>query len=253
VPLRFTAPPAELQALFTQVNGLLLPGGLTSITNSTFASAAQLLVALALDANAHGDTFPVWGTCLGFEQLMVYTSGHPNSTVGVLSPVEAEDVFLDLDFFPGALSASLLAAAPPDVVAVLRKGNVTINMHQWGVLNATFFSNAALSAQWTPLATSTDPAGNCFISLVEHRAFPIFGSQFHPEKNVYEWAQGHPDFVHSAAAVRASQYLAQQFVDATRASSHAFASPEAEQAALIYNWNPTFTGVNGHVEQTYFF
>jgi glutamine amidotransferase PdxT len=72
--------PQAQVALFNGINGLLLPGGgVYSIGNSSspFLSAARFLYNLAMDANANGDYFPVWGTCMGFEMLVMLTA---NST-----------------------------------------------------------------------------------------------------------------------------------------------------------------------------
>ena len=55
---------------------------------------------------------------------------------------------------------------------------------------------------------------------------------------------------HAPSAIAASQHLANLFVASARASTHAFATPEAEQAALFYNFAPTST--TPEFEQTYF-
>lgn len=256
VPLRFTDSFDQLKQLFIQVNGLFFPGGLASIQNNKFADAARYLLSLAINANQQGDAVPVWGTCLGFEQLLVYLSDQP-FTNAVLSPVEAENIFLPLMFQPDAFkSTQLLQQAPSDVIQTYANQNITINMHAYAVLLDTYNKNPTLQQNFHVLTTSFDaqqPNPQQFLSLVEHRAYPIFGSQFHPEKNVFEWSQGHPDQVHTAEAVRASLFLAQRFVQFCRQNAHQFASEDELSRVLIYNYQPQFTGVDDHVEQTYFF
>lgn len=47
-------------------------------------------------ANSQGDYFPVWGTCLGFEQLLVITSGE-----NLLCRTNTSGISLPLEFTPG--------------------------------------------------------------------------------------------------------------------------------------------------------
>lgn len=55
-------------------------------------------------ANSRGDYFPVWGTCLGFEQLLVITSGEK-----LLCRTNTRGVSLPLNFTQGQFgSISLL-------------------------------------------------------------------------------------------------------------------------------------------------
>uniref|UniRef100_A0A8C9XWR3 Folate gamma-glutamyl hydrolase n=1 Tax=Sander lucioperca TaxID=283035 RepID=A0A8C9XWR3_SANLU len=59
----------------TLFNGILYPGGSVSIISSGYQRAAKIFYKLAIEANKRGDYFPVWGICLGYEQLAVLTSG----------------------------------------------------------------------------------------------------------------------------------------------------------------------------------
>ena len=48
-----------------------------------------------------------------------------------------------------------------------------------------------------PLSTNIDQEGLEFISTIEAREFPFYGSQFHPEKIAFEWAPNRPGIPHS--------------------------------------------------------
>jgi gamma-glutamyl hydrolase len=69
-----------------------------------------------------------------------------------------------------------------------------------------------LDEEWLFMTTNKDSDGLEFISSLEHQTYPLYGLQFHPEKNIYEWKEGkvHP---HSAEAIRVSQYFANFFVN----------------------------------------
>lgn len=51
-----------------------------------------------------------------------------------------------------------------------------------------------------------------FISTLEHKQFPFYGLQFHPEKDLYEWVTG-KNIPHGTEATIASQYFANFFVN----------------------------------------
>ena len=86
------------------------------------------------------------------------------------------------------------------------------------------------------LSTNKDRQGSEFVSMIEAFKYPIFGSQWHPEKNNFEWGTklGPGAIPHGADATAVSQYAANFVVAAARRSEHAFASPGAEDAAFRF-------------------
>jgi gamma-glutamyl hydrolase len=52
--------------------------------------------------------------------------------------------------------------------------------------------------------------GSEFISSVEHRKYPFYGVQFHPEKNAFEWKV--ESIPHSAAAILVGQFYGNFFI-----------------------------------------
>ena len=91
--------------------------------------------------------------------------------------------------------------------------------------------------------------------MVEGKRYPVYGTQFHPEKNNFEWGviNGHPNAIpHGADATAVSQYMANFVVGEARRSPHRFASSEEEAAALIWNY-PAVADPNGYYSQVYLF
>lgn len=67
----------EYKKLFNSINGVLFPGGSSDIASSSYARTAKIFYDLAIEANNKGDYFPIWGTCLGFQELAYLTSQKP--------------------------------------------------------------------------------------------------------------------------------------------------------------------------------
>ena len=250
VPIRSTASAAERESLFASINGLLIPGG-DDITltewNNAYNNATRAWLQLAFDANRAGDPFAIWATCQGFEQLAVFASAGGPAAV-LETGVDAEALFVPLSWWPAPGAAgppaasALFRGAPPSVVAALGTQNMTVNFHSWGVAPTTLQRDAKLAAAFRILATGRGRGGKAFVALMESaEGFPIFASQFHPEKNQFEWSLGLPPAAQTEAAVLATQWLGARFVASARKSTHAFPSGEALRAALIYNSQPVFT------------
>jgi len=85
VPIQWDLSEDELKAHFEKINGLFLPGGHIHFVNpdeeiKLYVKNGLYLYNLAKEANDKGDFFPIWGTCLGFEMMLIMEAGN-NETV----------------------------------------------------------------------------------------------------------------------------------------------------------------------------
>jgi len=244
VPLQFDLSEDQLLDRYKQINGVLFPGGGSSINdNSSYAVFSRKLFAWSVR-----DKLPVWGTCLGFEQLMVYSSTlDPGAgTRGVLSNFDSEALFIPLNLTQASGTSKLFSSAPPSVVETLSTKPVTANLHSSGVSPRSLDDDAKLRAAWSVVATNVDRVGKEFVSLAEGRHLPLYASQFHPEKNAFEFDQtwdspAVAEHLHASDAIQASSWFARFFVDQVRQNSRRFASKAAFFNASIYNYNPIYT------------
>lgn len=116
VPIYYNQTEAELLSVFSQVNGVLFAGGSASLHNtSDYYAAGVTVYKAAVAANLKGDFFPLWGTCLGFEELGKLMSGSSDAVLSAGFDSENYPVALKPAGSVAALAKSRcrLFTAPP--------------------------------------------------------------------------------------------------------------------------------------------
>lgn len=181
VPLNYYSTTADIDDIFPSLNGFIFPGG-----GATLPPAAQYVYDLTVAANDRGDFMPLWGTCLGFEWLLMCTTRDPDVLDPNVGNFDSFNYSLPLAFTPHAESSKLFGAAPKPLMDILSTQNVTFNSHIEGIYPEHFLQNDALNSFYRILSTNEDRKGRPFVSTMEARNYPIFGVQWHPEKNRFE-------------------------------------------------------------------
>eukprot|EP00798_Chlamydomonas_sp_ICE-L_P027707 gene27707-7350_t len=240
VPIRFYASDGELARLFKSINGLVFPGGLTWLwLDAPYVIAARKLFNMAVEANDNGEVFPIHGTCLGFQLLHILVSNisrndllvDTNSTSHPTT-LEWTDAADDSNMFRGMDASLRQKLASPDY-------NISLENHMYG-LPPPFYKRWPILEEWyTALSTTVDRQGIEYISTMEGKNYPFFGTQWHPEKPPYEF--GDNSVPHSMESIMVSQHLGHVFVDTARFSSHKPESLEEELAMVIYSYDATFS------------
>lgn len=251
VPVNYFATETELDSLFASLNGFLFPGG-----GSDLPPSAQYIFDKTKAAFDEGDYMPLWGTCLGFEWLMMAASANKEILVG---NIDAENYSIPLDFTSAAESSRIFRSVSQETRHVMATENVTMNNHQQALPTSRFSETPLLYNFFNVLSTNLDRNGVEFVSTVEAIKYPIYGVQWHPEKNAFEFGEtsdGVPDEVinHSPEAIAMTQQMANFFVNEARRNSHRFPTATEADDALIYNYVPTKTTTKStsFVQQYYF-
>lgn len=240
VPIRYYTSEAELHRLFKSVNGIIFPGGLTDLwMDSPYVVAARKLWNWAKEANNAGDIFPIHGTCLGFQLLHILEANA--SFTELLVDTDSVAHASTLDFAPGVKDSAMFSHMDEDLFSKLSDPahNISMENHMFGLPPSHYSQWPVLKESFNILSTSKDRNGLEYVSTAEHKHYPFFATQWHPEKPPFEF--GMQEIPHSLDAVRVSQHLANVFIDTARRSSHTPESFEQELEMLIYNWKPWFT------------
>ncbi|CAL4100202.1 unnamed protein product [Meganyctiphanes norvegica] len=222
----------------SSINGILLPGGESSITNSSgYGQAADIIYNQVLEINSGGTYLPLWGTCLGMEELLYLAAGHQDWLTPCSALNKADPLMLEEGFEQSRIFKDM----PIDVLRSLYYYNSTINFHSFCMTKENMMESG-MAQSFKMLTTNLDYQGLEYVSTMEHKELPIFGVQWHPEENPYEWAddEDHSNTPHSKEAILVSQYFGNFIVGQARLNNQTFASKEAEEGSLIYNHQPTY-------------
>ncbi|GAX73089.1 hypothetical protein CEUSTIGMA_g542.t1 [Chlamydomonas eustigma] len=240
VPIRFYASDSELKRLFKSINGLIFPGGLTWLwRDAPYVIAARKLFKMAVTANDKGDVFPIWGTCLGFQLLHLLPSNISRNVV--LIDTDSVSHASTLDWSPYASSSHMFGGIETTLYDKIQDPtyNLALENHMYGMPPYMYERYPVLSEWYNIISTTKDRNGTVYISSMEGKKYPFFGTQWHPEKPPYEF--GIPEVPHTLDAIRVSQHTANVFVDVARHSGHTPESHEEELNMLIYGTAPVFS------------
>lgn len=248
VPISYYSSTETIDKYINSLNGWFFPGGAAMVPSS-----ALYLYDRIIKRNEAGEFTPLWGTCLGFEWILCAAS---KNTSVLDRGLDSWNLSLPLAFTKKSAQSSLFAKAPRNVLETLVRLNITFNNHLAGILVDHFYGTEELVEEYNVLSVNKDRRGATFVSAIESKKHPVYGVQWHPEKNMFEWAvtsdgQFFEAIDHSLEAVLASQYFANFFVNKCRHNHNRFESVAEQQAALIYNY-PKFASGPDFVETYYF-
>uniref|UniRef100_UPI00358ECE65 gamma-glutamyl hydrolase-like n=1 Tax=Myxine glutinosa TaxID=7769 RepID=UPI00358ECE65 len=249
VPIRVNRSEAEYERLFYSINSLLLPGGCVDLQDSEYARAAKFLYHLAIKANDRGDYFPVWGTCLGFEELLVLVAGH---NMLIKSSGTTKVTARPINLTSGATRSRMYQDFPLWLLQAMTTEPLAAFNHICCLPLEIFQKDEKLKKFYRLLSTNKDDNGLEFVSSVEAIEYPFYGVQWHPEKNPYEWKPNYR-YPHSHNAVRATFHFAEFIVSEARRNQHSFENADEEIKALIYQHPVKNAAAFSCFQQVYFF
>lgn len=198
-----------VETIVNNTDGLLFIGG-----SGLLPDSAKQAYSLITDLQDDGTPYAMWGTCLGFQWLtqLITDAGTPILTSGY----DSENLNLALNFTAAGKDSRLFNPKSDytvvDLVGLLTENAVTINQHTYGVRPETMEDVEGYNV----LSTNEDREGKVFVSAFEHETRPLYGTQFHPEKNTFEYgcnSKGVPvePTKHNDAAIRHSFELSRFF------------------------------------------
>jgi gamma-glutamyl hydrolase len=202
-----------MQFLFERAHGLLLPGGGANLYRNFDRKEGHGQVTVGfLKMWRHiqkmwtkGINFPIWGTCLGLEIMLLCISNDTKILSNLNNRGFQGEVYLDYE------NSAIFKKMPLDLRLNIENKKLLNFHHVYGISVKKFTTTTKLHEKLKVTGISRDQDGKWFCAMLEGRDRPIFLSQFHPEKQAFQWTSK-GDVVGNKPSIELSQHIAQSFV-----------------------------------------
>ncbi|OAF70275.1 hypothetical protein A3Q56_01941 [Intoshia linei] len=196
------------------VNGILLPGGGTHADHSFYKNTTNIILDIINAKNDNNQHFPIMATCLGMEVLSILFSENDN----ILEPCNNENTISKIILNEDQHSKMLLDPILKTFISQMQFENLSINDHSV-CLTPINFNKSLLYKKVSIIATAYDNDNITFISMMEHKKYPYYMMQFHPEKGNFYWNSRKKN-IHSYNSTMVSQSLSNFFVNQARKNAN---------------------------------
>lgn len=185
IPLYSTMSEEEQKAVMNKTNGLILGGGRIPLVDehgnvTEFLKHSKFVYDYAKKLNDSGVYYPVLGVCLGHQQLFLFEA--PYSDVLELEAFDDHNNPTKVNFNIRPSESKFYREFPEDIINLMQTSDLVFMSHHDGVGPETFDKHEELRDAFIINATTVDRQGRQVVASIEHRNYPFFGIQFHPEK-----------------------------------------------------------------------
>ena len=168
VPIFLSNDENYLENILSRVNGLLLPGGAANLVKDNeltdYLKQIKQILKIARKFNDNGDYFPIWGTCLGFEAILI----------DIFGP-EAMDSNLDDENFLHTLipHGDFWKFLPHDVMEWIKKEPVLPYHHNRGFYESTVKKHNMHKK--IDITGWSERNGKHFLASFKDKKYPFYG------------------------------------------------------------------------------
>ena len=223
VPIHYNHTYEHIDDLMSKINGILFTGGDLNLVDPKtgefcdFARVSNYIYNKAIELNENGIHFPLWGTCQGHQLLMLLESKDKEIITKcprVYLPDSLNFKFID------QLQTKMYHDFPDELIIAAETQPITYNIHGLGIKTTDFYKNDNLLANYTLLSTNIDDNDNEYISSTEHKKYPFYTVQYHPERNIFKFDKS--NIPHSQEAIELASLLAEKFVTEAKGNMNHF-------------------------------
>lgn len=167
-----------------KINGLYFPsGGAFAGTQADYYKCCKKFLQLAMKENDMGNHFPIWGGCMGMQQMMIIADGHDDLEKLLQRFDSYDNLQSTLDFTEDGLSSRIMKQVSKVELKKLSTKDCTLNNHEMGITPSKFKKHKNLDKFYKIVSTSKDRKGRDYVSTIEGRFYPFYGVQWHPERS----------------------------------------------------------------------
>jgi len=165
-------------------NGFYFPsGGAFAGTQKEYYNCCKTFLQMAIKENDKGRYTPIWGGCMGMQQLMIIADGK-NDLENLLQRFDSYDNLLStLEFTEQGLNSRMVRDMTQKQINKLSKKKCTLNNHKMGLTPHKFKLRKKLNKFYKIVSTSVDRKNREYVSTIEAYHYPFYGVQWHPERS----------------------------------------------------------------------
>ena len=240
VPIPYSWSKNKILSTVSQLNGVVFPGGSVDRVKSKaflkYIDSFKTIFNYAMSENDRDNYYPLWATCLGFEFLLLMVLNnnkaiHDNYVNEILiQTVKARHQPVPLTLLPGASTNSIFKGFSNAELELFNTESVVYMNHGFG-----FIYDKSLLKWITPyidiLSINSDSEGVDYLSTIKFKKYPFYGTQWHPEKIMFEWLD--KSIQHTKNSMYVSQVMSNMFVDECRKNKNVLKDEEL----LIYYYS----------------
>lgn len=159
----------------SKVNAVLFPGG-----DGDYLDFGKEVFNLVKEHNDNGTFLPLWGTCMGYENMVSYVA---DEGWNVLEVYDLDSASLAVEFTVDPQTTKMYQWLGAEAY-LFEDHNVTYNSHHWSMNPDKFMTDKGLNSTFklTGISHMPLPDGRPIVASIESDQYPFFGTQFHPEK-----------------------------------------------------------------------
>ena len=210
----------RLEFILSNLDGVLLPGGGADLKRpdnkalpTNYQLTVQFVIEWAKKRNDEGKYYPIFGTCLGFENFVIAFAGQTSALEEDLDDENTAhsvqtNVNFDKSHFWGMVGL--------DRAKKVFQTDSVYYTHSLGIRLTSWQKNKLLMDNFEVLATSNTKVGITFVALVEHKKYPFVANQWHAEKTLFERGQLYSFLDRSDEAAELMRNVALAFIRGIR-------------------------------------
>lgn len=227
IPIQYDLPLPVINAILEQINGLVLIGGIIERNVPRkhyyrYLSSLSYIFKKIIHYNLTGNHFPIFSICLGFELLPMITISKNLSELSdyyenynkISQHRNINHSSIQFCRLNKKDEKEMLCNSPQKYfskseINKIEKTPVTYFTH-----GKAFLMNEKYMKEYNKFLTVTATAkenGKKVVAMYQYKSFPFYGTQFHPEKSLYEWRE--ENVSHTDNAIMFSNRLCKMFMD----------------------------------------
>ena len=159
----------------------------TSPYNEYYDTVAKI-IEKAKAINDGGRKFLLIGVCVGFQSIIMADTKFKPQLYLIKNSNHQRPIYFDLPTGDNS-SSRIKAFIGPENAELFASHSSAFFFHNYGMSLDNFVADPGIYTDYVPVATfrmDTAKQPRDFVAAYEHRRYPFFGLQFHPEKILFE-------------------------------------------------------------------